>query len=103
MKEELINYITDRNTSFWYIPNKGNGINYWHRLDGPAIEYADGRKEWWIDGKLHRLDGPAVEEASGTKYWYVNGNQIFPVEWLKENDVDLSTKEGQVAFKLRWL
>jgi hypothetical protein len=23
-----------------------------HREDGPAIEYAGGRKEWWLDDKL---------------------------------------------------
>jgi len=22
-----------------------------HRVDGPAVEYADGEKEWWIDGE----------------------------------------------------
>ncbi len=21
-----------------------------HRLDGPAIEYSDGSKEWWLNG-----------------------------------------------------
>jgi hypothetical protein len=23
-----------------------------HREDGPAVEYADGSKEWWLDGKF---------------------------------------------------
>jgi len=23
-----------------------------HREDGPAIEYPDGRKEWWIKGQI---------------------------------------------------
>jgi len=44
-----------------------------HRLDGPAIEYPDGHKEWWANNKLHRLDGPAVEWPDGTKFWWVNG------------------------------
>jgi hypothetical protein len=44
-----------------------------HRLDGPAFEWADGYKEWYVNGKLHRLDGPAVEFTNGTKEWYVNG------------------------------
>jgi hypothetical protein len=44
-----------------------------HRLDGPAVEYADGHKEWWVNGKLHRLDGPAVECTDGSKSWYVDG------------------------------
>ena len=45
-----------------------------HREDGPAIEYANGTKEWWVDGKLHRLDGPAVEYVDGYKSWYLDGN-----------------------------
>ena len=44
-----------------------------HRMDGPAIEGANGYKEWWVNGKLHRTDGPAVEYSSGTKEWWVNG------------------------------
>ena len=42
-----------------------------HRLDGPAVEWADGAKAWYVDGKLHRLDGPAVEYADGSKEWWV--------------------------------
>jgi hypothetical protein len=53
----------------WYKP----GTRVLHRLDGPAIEYADGIREWWVDGKRHRLDGPAIEYASGTREWWVDG------------------------------
>ena len=54
-----------------------NGNKYWyqngkcHRLDGPAAEYADGDKAWYQNDKLHRLDGPAVERAGGVKSWYI--------------------------------
>jgi hypothetical protein len=44
-----------------------------HRLNGPAIEWANGHKEWWVNGKLHRLDGPAIECANGDKAWWVDG------------------------------
>jgi hypothetical protein len=44
-----------------------------HRLDGPAIEWNNGQKEWWQNGELHRLDGPAIECANGTKHWYKDG------------------------------
>lgn len=44
-----------------------------HREDGPAIEWADGIKEWYLNGKLHRTDGPAIEWADGTKHWYIDG------------------------------
>ena len=37
------------------------------------IEYPDGTKYWYLNGKLHRTDGPAIEYADGTKSWYLNG------------------------------
>ena len=52
----------------WY-----NAADQLHRLDGPAIEYAYGDKEWWVNGQRHRLDGPAIERADGSKSWYQNG------------------------------
>ena len=65
------------------------------------------KKQWrkFDDDKLHRLDGPAIEFADGYKAWYVNGKplDIEEVEtWLEENKVDLKEPEGQMAFKLRW-
>jgi hypothetical protein len=55
---------------FWNIDNG------YHRLDGPALEYADGYKAWYVNGKRHRLDGPAVEYASGSREWWVDGKRI---------------------------
>jgi hypothetical protein len=46
-----------------------------HREDGPAVEDANGCKEWWIDGELHREDGPAIEGDYGYDYWYLNGKR----------------------------
>lgn len=46
-----------------------------HREDGPAIEYADGDKAWYLNGKMHRTDGPAVEYTSGTECWYIDGKR----------------------------
>ena len=54
-------------TKIWY----QNG--QLHRLNGPASEWADGSKEWCQNGQYHRLDGPAVERASGSKAWCQNG------------------------------
>ena len=54
---------------FWYKEGK------YHRLDGPAIEWADGDKQWLIEGNLHREDGPAIEHLNGTKYWYKDGDR----------------------------
>ncbi len=54
-----------------------NSANKPHREDGPAIEYPDGGKEWWVDGKLHRVGGPAIEWDDGLERWYFNGNYIL--------------------------
>ncbi len=50
----------------------------------------DGNKYWLFNNKLHREDGPAVEYADGTKQWYLNGEQFtetdftFETEWCKQ-------------------
>lgn len=48
-----------------------------HRDDGPAVESANGSKEWWQDGKRSRVDGPAVELANGTKEWWIAGQRLL--------------------------
>ena len=52
--------------------------NQLHREDGPAIEWADGSKEYWLNGMLHREDGPAVELADGSKEYWLNGERYYP-------------------------
>ena len=47
-----------------------------HRVDGPAVEWANGDKEWWLNGKRHREDGPAYEGADGHKTWHYHGKRI---------------------------
>lgn len=110
----------------WFLPSEGR--HYWHRLDGPAVESELGTIEWWANNKLHRLDGPAIIRRDKTKFWYVAGERhrldgpstegsdgsrewyIYGKEldtekveaWLEENEVDLQTIEGQMAFKLAW-
>ena len=53
-----------------------NSQNEYHRDDGPAAEWFNGDKEWFINGLRHREDGPAVECADGNKYWFINGKLI---------------------------
>ena len=47
-----------------------------HRVDGPAIEWEDGSREWWLHGRLHRVDGPAYEGADGSRSWYRHGKLL---------------------------
>ena len=67
IKEESICRIDANGDKRWY--NKNDKL---HRLDGPAVEFANGTKWWCQNGKLHRLDGPAVEYADGYNWWYQN-------------------------------
>ena len=62
-----------------------NGEKWWylngklHRVDGPAVEFADGSKIWYLNGKSHRTDGPAAEYADGSKFWYLNDIPANPL------------------------
>lgn len=58
--------------TYWY---EGNIEDYrfLHREDGPAIEWFDGRKDWYCHGSLHREGGPAVEWADGSYHWFKHG------------------------------
>jgi len=61
---------------YWYV----NGII--HRENGPAA-YANGDKYWYVGGQLHRENGPAAELGNGRKYWYLNGIEYTEQEHAK--------------------
>ena len=64
-----------------------NGSRHWyingelHREDGPAVEHIDGYRGWYINGELHREDGPAVEHIDGYRGWYINGKEYTEQEY----------------------
>jgi len=66
MNQSIINQF---GTKIWY-----NDQDQFHREAGPAVEFANGTKHWYQQGKLHRVDGPAIESANGNKWWYQHGN-----------------------------
>jgi hypothetical protein len=63
--------ISKTGTKSWF-----NAKGELHRDDGPAVEWADGDKEWYQNGLWHREDGPAVEWHNGSKWWILKGNRI---------------------------
>jgi hypothetical protein len=48
-------------------------MTIFHREDGPACEYSDGTKTWFINDNYHREDGPAIECKDGYNEWWVDG------------------------------
>ena len=55
-----------------------------HRLDGPAVDWYDGTKSWFINGKRHREDGPAVEHIDGYKEWWLNDKPYSEDQYHQE-------------------
>ena len=49
-----------------------------------ATTYANGTREWRVNGKLHRLDGPAIEFADGARAWWVNDIEYTFIEFIIE-------------------
>ena len=74
--EELYVLISSYGNKYYF---KDKRMVIRHRVDGPAIEYVDGTKVWYVNGKSHRIDGPAFEYSDGSKHWYINGVFIFGV------------------------
>ena len=68
---------TDDYCKFYY---KDKERTILHREDGPAMEWADGDRLWYLNGKLHRMDGPAIVTNGGNKTYYVNGELIFRID-----------------------
>jgi len=64
----------DENNNKYYYSDKEMTIR--HREDGPAVEWDDGSKSWYLNDKYHREDGPAFEGPRGSKYWYLNGERL---------------------------
>jgi hypothetical protein len=74
MKSKLI--IDEDGNKYWKLPNGDL-----HREDGPAIEYIDGDKYWYINGQSHREDGPAIEFINSYKSWYLNNIRCTKKEY----------------------
>ena len=54
------------------------------RDDGPALEYAEGIREWFKNGLRHRENGPAIIWDDGFCLYYLNDNLYFKKEYWKE-------------------
>ena len=70
-RSELYSIVDDKGVRTYYLYEEG----FKHRVHGPAVEYPNGNKEWWVNGHLHREDGPAIEYADGGEIWYIHGKR----------------------------
>jgi hypothetical protein len=90
MKEQFI-HIDEDGDKLYYSDRE---MKIRHREDGPAVEWSDGYKAWWLNGKLHREDGPAIEHVNGDKSWWLNGKYLTEEEFnARMNPVEITLDE----------
>jgi len=83
-------------SKFYY---KDKAMTMFHREDGPAIEWWNGTKSWYINGKRHREDGPAIEWAYGDKTWALNGERMSEREFLLKTAKETILTMDEIAAK----
>ena len=83
--------VSDNGDKSWWLDGKR------HRVDGPAIEYADGTKFWYQNNKCHRTDGPAVELADGTKNWWLDDKCLTQAQWLEAVKPKVASCIGKIV------
>jgi hypothetical protein len=90
-------YINKDGDKFYH---KDKEMMIYHREDGPAIEYVDGSKDWYLNGKRHREGGPAIEYANGNKYWYLNNVYYSEKDFKKQTVKEVVLTMDEIADKL---
>ena len=95
--------ITENGKKIYY---KDKEMTIIHREDCPAVEFTDGYKAWYINGKRHREDGPAIEYVSeteyvsGTKEWFINGHYLSEEQFLQRTAPEIVLTMDEIAAKL---
>lgn len=80
-------------------------VRYWnsngeiHRLDGPAVIEADGRRIWRYKDLTHRKDGPAV---IGPPYFFPNGDIEVYLEYFEDGHFQYQLKKTIFANRIQY-
>jgi len=64
--------------------------DYYEEFDTGAILCRTNTGTYYRGHLIHREDGPAVEYSNGSKYWYLNGKEYSEQEYL--NIISLKSK-----------
>lgn len=67
----ITRYVTEEGVTYYVLMQKA----CLHRECGPAVEWPNGRKDYYLYGKLGRLDGPAIDGVE-IPSWYWDGKEI---------------------------
>jgi hypothetical protein len=70
-------------------------------MNPQMIETDAGDKVWFThSSRIHRIDGPAIEYVDGRKSWYLDNDKLTLDEWLTKNHG--LTEEEKVMMKLQY-
>jgi hypothetical protein len=58
----------------------------------------EGNRTWYLNNRLHRVDGPAVEMADGTRKWYLVGVKLTADEHAEFQALSEPVRETAVVF-----
>jgi len=61
--------------------------------------YNNGEKYWYQNDELHRVGGPAVEYSNGTKCWYLEGQELTEAEFNARTKPSCSGKVVEIDGK----
>ena len=90
--DRALNILVERKNGLLRGPQGREQNDQLHRVEGPAIESANGDKYWFQNGKLHRVDGPAIEYITGHKCWYLEGVKLSETEFITKTTKNLPTE-----------
>ena len=66
--------------------------------------YPNGSKLWWLNEELHREDGPAIEWLDGTKEWYLNGVELSEQDFntrMNTKELTINQIEELLGYKIK--
>jgi hypothetical protein len=69
----------DHGETAWF-----NDAGKFHRIGGPADEFDNGDKVFYVNGLRHNEDGAAIQLANGQNYFYLNGKELTEKKWAQE-------------------
>ena len=63
-----------------------------------------GSKFWYLNDKRHREDGPACEYTNGDKSWYLNGEELTEEEFnnkTQTKELTIQQLEAKLGYKIK--
>ena len=69
-----------------------------------TVKVGSGNHYWFLNDKLHREDGPAVEFADGIKLWYLNGVNLTETEFnarTKAKELTINEIEQLLGYRIK--